>query len=185
MDLPDKFKKEKLLWLAWYPTLLWKHDLWLKSHLLTGIMPTLPKVGWTPTFWQFTDRLSAQKFGVTSYTKQIDGDYFFGSMIDLQMFANGLPTPRPTPEPPPQGEDDVVKVKFIALVNGQNIRVAPTTNSTSIGSLPIGTVLTDLIDIAFHSSTNVWLKFRNPIGGVAEGWVALEYGGKTYLRQQQ
>jgi LysM repeat protein/GH25 family lysozyme M1 (1,4-beta-N-acetylmuramidase) len=80
-DYPDWLKK-KSLWLAWYPALQdehksWRHDLWLAEHLKSEIMPHFMDVKWKIQFWQFTDRLDGLGAGVRS--KQLDGNYFFGS----------------------------------------------------------------------------------------------------------
>lgn len=166
---PERITNRRKLWVAHYGV----------------VRPTV--YSWKEwTFWQYTDRLDAGQYGVpTTAAKQLDGNYFNGTYADLLAFCKLEQAPTqpesPTEPQPPQGEDDMIRVIYRGRVNRQNIRALPNTSSKVIGTLNAGQELQELIDIACYSPTNIWLKFRDTPAG--EGWVALYYGGTTYLTQ--
>jgi hypothetical protein len=82
--------------------------------------------------------------------------------------------PVPVPSPP---EEVTVKTKFVALVNGQNVRSGPATSYPATGQLKAGQVLYPVHELAIVSAAEVWARFDI-------GWVAMTHGGTRYLRHQ-
>ena len=151
--------RQKKLWLAWYPTWYGSLLAWLERHLQTGLIPVLPETKWPVTFWQFTDRLNGPQFGSAPSCKQIDGNYFFGSRVELDAFCGG--TPQPEPEPQPGGE--IVKLIVKAAVN---IRTRPsTTNSSVIGVRQPGQIV-NAVEIKVETPRRIWARD-------ALGWSAI------------
>ena len=77
------------------PDWLTSHDLWIANYT-TANEPQLYEwpVGWT--FWQFTDRGDGLAAGVES--KQIDCDYFYGTVGELMQYSVRTMGTEPAPE---------------------------------------------------------------------------------------
>ena len=77
-------------WIAPIPSWMLSRDLWIANY-----GPTAPhfKPWDTWTFWQWTDRGPGYDFGVES--KQIDMDWFNGTLDDLYAFAGKEPVEKP------------------------------------------------------------------------------------------
>jgi lysozyme len=77
-----------LLSLKPLPALLLEHPLWVAHY---GVNVPNP-CGWGRwTFWQYTDRLDGLAYGMES--RQLDGDYFNGTLAELKAWAGGAPAP--------------------------------------------------------------------------------------------
>jgi hypothetical protein len=78
-------------------------------------------------------------------------------------------------EPPPGPLEPLV---FRALVEGQNIRLTPTTAGVRVGSLRAG----ELLEAALIGGQDIWL-YLPQSGSRPAGWVALQTGGRRYLER--
>lgn len=156
--------KQKPLWLARYP------------YVLFDFLPTtlyLPSgLPWKVYFWQFTDRLDGIKYGAES--KQIDGNYWLGTLEALKSFRNRSNVVVPDPVIPPVVEDPIIVnpepvfqsylVKVIAPI-GLNVREGTGTNFKKVSALRFGETVTIL------EECDGW-------GRTSNGWISLVWTKK-------
>lgn len=93
----DPFYSAFPLWLASYS---------YEAYMLENIAKFMPWKTWV--FWQFTDRLDGLAYGMES--KQVDGDYYNGSLEDLRKFC-GLDSVTEVDPLVSQFEDELEKAK--------------------------------------------------------------------------
>ena len=88
-------------WFYLRPLPQWLADcpLWIAHYGVSN--PSVPSEFGDWRFWQWTDRMDGPRFGTAS--KQLDGDYWQGSLDQLLAWA-GVVKPAPEPEPEPQPE---------------------------------------------------------------------------------
>jgi GH25 family lysozyme M1 (1,4-beta-N-acetylmuramidase) len=106
--------------------------------------PTLPTGFTTWDFWQWASTLEQAYYAPSSVgKKELDGNYFSGTLQELQQIAGGT-----TPPPPPIGGT----MKYGTVVTpGLNIRTGPGTTNADIGDLLQGDEV-----ISDSQSANWW-----------------------------
>lgn len=115
-------------WLAHGSTAdYWKQfPVWLARYYTEPPQPTPPWDTWT--FWQFSATGDPAKYGITNGKKAVDENRFEGTQAELEAIFGGAITP-----PPPQEETMKIYRAKVSL----NVRNAPSTAATVIGSLPV------------------------------------------------
>jgi lysozyme len=99
------------------PEWLKKRPLWIAQYPYKWIDPAKfnPYHGdWDNwTFFQFTDRGDGLAYGMES--KQVDMNYFNGSLDDLRRFAGKDTQPQPQPDPEPEADPvpDLSRLKYL------------------------------------------------------------------------
>lgn len=124
-----------------------------------------PKLWDDWTFWQWTDKGQGSLYGTQS--KQVDLNYFNGTLEEFYMYADmDVEVPEP-PEPP---MSDLSMMVMTSL----RIRTGPGTNYSIVGMRGAGETLY-VQDIEVENQQNVWVKD-------ALGWSAATYMGRQYLK---
>lgn len=158
--LPDPMWKNYFFWVAHYKVLT--PDLPLPWR-------NLPEPRWI--FWQFAEDVDALQYGGDPLiVHAFDGDYFYGSQADLDLFIQSRTVSTPPPPPPPTGES-MFKVTSNSTVNkrdnGDDIIIA--------GAPPSGT------DIGDFASTDIG--YGNEVKGSPTGAYyclrVTEYNGQS------
>jgi Glycosyl hydrolases family 25 len=143
------------------------------------LVPSIP-TGWANRGKKQTDwqkeviKGGGPAWGMVS--QDVDHQEFNGDVEAFNKWAGTNIVPPPPPEPPPGG--DGLQTKFIALINGQNVRSEPSTaqgTKTVVGHLMAGQVLFPLRDVFVAGQNAVWFKFDR-------GWIAAVYGGSQFLK---
>lgn len=145
-------------------------DLW-EAHWYVNSPKSMAPWGNDWRFWQYSEKGDGAAYGVES--KQIDLDYFNGSVNMLNEYANGsvIVVPPPT---------DYGDMWFRALVDNQNVSSQPRAGIGDIGKLTAGDIIKAYDIYSTPSLSNgVWAKIAMTDGRV--GWAAVYYGGKMYL----
>jgi hypothetical protein len=128
----------------------------LRTALSTGTGAPKPWKDWM--IWQYTDRGDGSYYGCES--KQVDLNWFNGTLDDLNKFTGGAPV-SPVVVPP------VVSPAYTEYVTttGVNVRVGPDVTDKLMRVIPSGVV----VQVISPSTTNGYLQI---VGG---GWVFSAY----------
>lgn len=155
-------------------------DLWLAHYYVTS--PTIPLPWRSWRFWQWNDKGDGLAHGVES--KQIDMDWFAGSLEDFERYALPLPGSTPPPEPPPSE----VLMRSKCIQPWQYFRSDHYATSGTLIPGPgmngyrviLRDEITEVIGLWQGSRTggDVWYQVREQHGEV--GWIAAYYGNTSY-----
>ncbi|GIU69797.1 MAG: hypothetical protein KatS3mg002_1033 [Candidatus Woesearchaeota archaeon] len=158
---------------------LYETDLWIASYTSQEIMERNIKnlTKWkTWTFWQFTDRLDGIKFGAES--KQLDGNYFNGSLEDLYKYA-GITIQKPEEnqeqtsgssiETPEQSIQTNISLKVLKPVYAREIPYGKIVKTRQINEI------IKLVDIYIENEKRVWIKGDDNL------WSALIYDNSLFF----
>ena len=139
-----------------------KRKLWVANYQVIK-----PRVDYWPTwtFWQFTDRLDASKYGAAPACKQIDGNHYNGDEAAMAAFFGSQPPAPPQPE-------DGVKLKITANVN---IRTQPSTTGNAAIGIRMANEEMTATKTFIENSRRVWVKD-------AKGWSAVVHDGAVFMR---
>jgi len=161
------------------PSLGWfkQFPLWIASYGLNPLYTEPWGDNWT--IWQFTDFLDGESYGAES--KELDGNYFRGTLDEYKQFFKldniEVPTEEPTPEENPKmpaTHDCVTRFEV-------KVRPTPDTSNVATQKMPpltrfqISEIVPDRLDPS--NSAKKWGKI---FGGQFDGlYTALEYPGNS------
>jgi hypothetical protein len=148
-----------------------KSDWWKQFHLwlcdITG--PVEVPQPWTDwTFHQYTFKLPGREWGAES--EGLDGDRYNGTLDEMMARFQLKPlSGMDQPEPATRGT---------VIVDGLRLRTAAGISSPAVGLLGVGVPVEILAREADPNRPNsTWYKVH------AEGWVAGEWAGNTFVRE--
>lgn len=161
-----------------YASLQWfkKFTLWLASYGREPLYTEPWGDDWK--IWQFTDFLDGESYGAES--KELDGNYFRGTLDEYKQFFTLTNVEAPTDEP--KEETPSMPATYYCVTRFEvKVRPSPSTSNVATLKMPANTSfhISDIVPDALDP-TNPAKKWGKIFGGQFDGmYTALEYPGNS------